>query len=155
MTSSAPADSMCHCFAVRQAARTVSQLYDQHLAPSGLRATQFSILMKLHAHGDLQIGNLAARMHMDRSTLGRNVLPLQREGLVEVVEAEGDRRAKPLHITAAGIARLKIARPLWKKAQHAYEAACGAEEAAELSARLHDVARAVRGVTPEGAPLPE
>lgn len=155
MTTSAPADFLCHCFAVRQAARTVSQLYDQHLAPSGLRATQFSVLMKLQAHGDLQIGNLAARMHMDRSTLGRNVLPLQREGLVEVVEAEGDRRAKPLHITADGLARLKIAKPLWKKAQAAYEAACGVEAAAQLSGQLHEVARAVRGVTPEGPPIPE
>ena len=84
---------MCHCFAVRQAARTVSQLYDQHLAGAGLRATQFSILMKLQGYGPLQINNLATRMHLDRSTLGRNILPLQREGLVEVVEAEGDRRA--------------------------------------------------------------
>jgi DNA-binding MarR family transcriptional regulator len=88
-------------------------------------------------------------MHLDRSTLGRNILPLQREGLVEVVEAEGDRRAKPLRITPAGLARLRLAKPLWKKAQAAYEEACGKAEAAELSGRLHEVARAVRGVTPE------
>lgn len=133
----------------------MSQLYDQHLAGAGLRATQFSILMKLQGYGPLQINNLATRMHLDRSTLGRNILPLQREGLVEVVEAEGDRRAKPLRITPEGLARLRLAKPLWKKAQAAYEEACGKAEAAELSGRLHEVARAVRGVTPEGPPLPE
>lgn len=148
-------DLMCHCFAVRQAARTVSQLYDQHLAGAGLRATQFSILMKLKAYGPLQINNLAARMHLDRSALSRNIQPLQREGLVEVVEAEGDRRAKPLQITAAGVARLRLAKPLWKKAQTAYEEACGADAAMALSSRLHEVAHQVRGVTPPGAPMPE
>jgi DNA-binding MarR family transcriptional regulator len=155
MSKPATTDFMCHCFAVRQAARTVTQLYDQHLAAAGLRATQFSILMKLQAYGPLQINNLAARMHLDRSTLGRNILPLQREGLVEVVEAEGDRRAKPLQITGNGLARLKLAKPMWKKAQAAYEEACGAAQAAELSGRLHEMARVVRGVTPADAPLPD
>ena len=69
----------CNCFAVRSAARHVSQVYDQFLASSGLRTTQFSILAKLKQKGPLTINALAREMVMDRSTLGRNILPLQRD----------------------------------------------------------------------------
>jgi hypothetical protein len=75
---------------IRQAARHVSQFYDQHLAPSGLHITQFSILAKLKAGGPLTINNLAELMVMDRTTLGRNILPLEampelRDGRLEAV----------------------------------------------------------------------
>src|SRR5579883_1947138 len=72
----------CNCLALRQAARHVSQFYDQLLAPSGLRTTQFSILGKLRHLGPLTINALAKELVMDRTTLGRNILPLEREGLI-------------------------------------------------------------------------
>ena len=72
----------CNCHAVRSAARHVTQFYDQVLAPSGLRTTQFSILSKLKRKGPLTINRLVEDMAMDRTTLGRNVLPLQRDGLI-------------------------------------------------------------------------
>jgi DNA-binding MarR family transcriptional regulator len=61
--------------------RHVTQFYDQFLADAGLRATQFSILTKLRRLGPLSINALAKELVMDRTTLGRNILPLQREGL--------------------------------------------------------------------------
>src|SRR5215468_11447568 len=73
---------LCNCLAVRQAARHITQFYDQCLAPSGLRTTQFSILAKLKRLGPMSINTLAADLVMDRTTLGRNILPLQREGLI-------------------------------------------------------------------------
>ena len=57
----------CYCFAVRSAARHVTQLYDQLLAPVGLRVTQFSILAKLKRRGPLTINALADDMVMDRT----------------------------------------------------------------------------------------
>ena len=69
-----PRPEDCNCFAVRSAARHVSQFYDQFLAPIGLRATQFSILAKLKQRGPLTINALANDMVMDRTTLGRNIL---------------------------------------------------------------------------------
>ena len=57
----------CNCFALRSAARHVTQLYDQFLAPSGLRATQFSILAKLRRLGPLTINELAKNMVTDRT----------------------------------------------------------------------------------------
>ena len=66
----------CNCFAVRSAARHVTQFYDQLLAPTGLRTTQFSILAKLKRLGPLTINAFAKATVMDRTTLGRNILPL-------------------------------------------------------------------------------
>ena len=74
----------CNCFAVRSAARHVSQFYDQLLMPVRLRTTQFSILAKLKRHGPLTINALAEQMVMDRTTLGRNMLPLERDGLIQI-----------------------------------------------------------------------
>src|SRR5215831_14657438 len=74
----------CICLAVRQAARHVTQTFDQFLAPAGLRTTQFSILAKLKRKGPMTINALAADLVMDRTTLGRNILPLERDGLIRV-----------------------------------------------------------------------
>src|ERR1700748_2571364 len=84
----------CNCFAVRSAARHISQFYDQFLMPIGLRTTQFSILAKLKRLGPLTSNALQEEMVMDRTTLARNILPLERDGLIEVKPVETDRRAK-------------------------------------------------------------
>ena len=77
---------VCNCLALRQAARVVTQLYDQHLAANGLRTTQYSILARLNRLGPMTINALAAELVMDRTTLGRNILPLMRDGLVRVTQ---------------------------------------------------------------------
>jgi DNA-binding MarR family transcriptional regulator len=132
----APKLAECNCLALRQASRHVSQFYDQCLAPSGLRTTQFSILARLRRHGPMAINALAAELVMDRTTLGRNILPLQRDGLIEIVTASADRRQKELHLTGAGAARLRSARPRWTAAQSQFEAAFGDARASELRALL-------------------
>src|SRR5206468_64193 len=99
----------CVCLAVRQAARHVTQFYDQFLAPSGLRTTQFSILAMLRRLGPITINALAADLVMDRTTLGRNILPLEREGLITVTKGTSDRRSKELRLTEAGRERLRHA----------------------------------------------
>src|SRR5207253_1239800 len=75
---------VCNCLALRQAARHVTQFYDQCLAPTGLRTTQFSILAKLKRLGPMTINALARELVMDRTTLGRTMLPLQRDGLIRI-----------------------------------------------------------------------
>src|SRR5260370_7276181 len=72
----------CNCFAVRSAARHVTQLYDRLLAPVGLRVTQFSILAKLKRLGPLTINALAEALVMDRTPLGRDIQPLARDRLI-------------------------------------------------------------------------
>src|SRR5713226_4937729 len=111
----------CICLAVRQAARHVTQSYDQCLAPSGLRTTQFSILAKLKRMGPMTINALAADLVMDRTTLGRNILPLQREHRIDVVKGRADRRRKELRLTEAGAERLNAAVEGWVQAQTQFE----------------------------------
>jgi DNA-binding MarR family transcriptional regulator len=129
----------CNCYAVRAAARHVTQAYDQFLAPAGLRTTQFSILAKLKRKGPLTINALADEMAMDRTTLGRNILPLERDGLIRIEPVASDRRAKELHLTKAGENRLQAARKGWSAAQAQFERVFGAKRATDLRALLRAV----------------
>src|SRR5579862_8244154 len=99
-TAASPGFQDCNCLAIRQAARHVTQFYDQLFSPVGLRATQFAILSRLKRDGPMTINALAAALVMDRTTLGRNILPLQRDGLIEVVSSQADRRRRELRLTA-------------------------------------------------------
>ena len=135
---SGPGD--CNCLAVRQAARHVTQFYDQFLAPIGLRTTQFSILAKLKRLGPMTINALAANLVMDRTTLGRNLLPLERDGLITVDKGRRDRRSKEVRLTGAGAARFQAGVNGWIQAQNRFAAAFGAERAVELRTLLHAVA---------------
>ena len=128
----------CMCLAVRQAARHVTASYDQFLAPAGLRTTQFSILAKLK-RGPMTINALAADMVMDRTTLGRNILPLERDGLIRIEPLPSDRRSKALHLTKAGEKRFEAARAGWVKAQARFESEFGANRTAELRELLRAV----------------
>jgi DNA-binding MarR family transcriptional regulator len=137
-TEPLPRSEECNCFAVRAAARHVTQFYDQFMAPTGLRTTQFSILAKLNRHGPLTINALAEDMVMDRTTLSRNILPLERDGLIRI-EPTSDRRAKELHLTKAGKKRLHEALEVWSQAQARFEASFGVKRAAELRTLLRAV----------------
>jgi DNA-binding MarR family transcriptional regulator len=131
--------SECNCLALRQAARHVSQFYDQHLAPAELRTTQFSILAKLKSLGPMTINALARELVMDRTTLGRTMLPLERDGLISISDGARDRRSKNLALTRAGAERLHRAAKLWSAAQKAFEAKYGAKRAADLRLLLDEV----------------
>jgi DNA-binding MarR family transcriptional regulator len=137
--------------ALRQASRHVTQFYDQSLASSGLRTTQFSILIRLRLAGPMTINALAKALVMDRTTLGRNILPLEREGLIDVVSGRADRRSKVLRLTKAGAARLRAARAGWTQAQAKFEAAFGGRRAAGLRALLQAVTATDLGAVPSGA----
>jgi DNA-binding MarR family transcriptional regulator len=137
--SSLPKPDECNCFVVRSAARHVTQLYDQFLAPVGLHVTQFSILAKLKRRGPLTINALAKDMVMDRTTLSRNVLPLERDGLIKIEASAADGRAKELHLTKAGDKRLQAGREAWAQAQARFENRFGAKRAADFRAMLHAV----------------
>ncbi|MFZ0236513.1 MAG: MarR family winged helix-turn-helix transcriptional regulator [Xanthobacteraceae bacterium] len=129
----------CNCFMIRSAARHVTQLYDQFLAPVELHVTQFSILAKLKRLGSMTINALAKEMVMDRTTLGRNVLPLERDGLIKIEVSASDGRAKELHLTKAGEKRLLAGREAWTQAQARFEDRFGAKRAADFRAILRAV----------------
>jgi len=147
-----PKADSCHCLALREASRHVSQFYDRFLAPLGLRTTQFSILAKLRRLGPTTINALARELVMDRTTLGRNVLPLEREGLIAIVKGSSDRRSKELHLTEAGAARLRAAASGWAEAQAQFEAIFGGARASELHSLLHAVSATALGRASAEAP---
>ena len=139
MTEMQPRPEECNCFAVRSAARHVSQYYDRYLATAGLRTTQFSILAKLKRLGPLTINELARQMVMDRTTLGRNIKPLERDGLIRIEPAQSDRRARELCLTKSGEKQLVVAFEAWSRAQAGFENTFGPRHAAELRRVLRDV----------------
>ncbi|WP_051303305.1 MarR family winged helix-turn-helix transcriptional regulator [Comamonas composti] len=134
--SSLPANRsqpVCTCFMVRSLSRKISQLYDDTLAPSGLRGTQFSLLMQVrHARpGEATVSALAQLLHTDRTTLTRNLRTLEQAGCIELVPGR-DARSRCVLITPAGIARLREARSLWQLAQQRVRELCGQQQIGEL-----------------------
>ena len=146
-TTASLGPDVCNCLAARQAARHITQFYDQYLASSGLRTTQFSILAKLRRLGPMTINRLAAEMVMDRTTLGRNILPLERDGLIAVEQGSIDRRSKELRVTEAGEARFRAGVKGWVQAQRQFEKAFGAKRTADMRSLLHAVAATDLGST--------
>jgi DNA-binding MarR family transcriptional regulator len=96
-------------------------------------------LAKLKRLGALTINELARQMVMDRTTLGRNVKPLERDRLIRIEPAQSDRRAKELHLTKMGEKQLEAAFEAWSRAQTGFESTFGPRHAAELRRALRDV----------------
>src|SRR2546430_4890750 len=130
LKSDQPKFEVCNCLALRQATRHVTQFYDRFLASSGLRTTQFSIVIRLRLAGPMSSSALAKGLVRDRTTLGRNILPLERDGLIEIVPDPADGRSKVVRLTEAGAARLRAAPSGWTQAQKEVEAAVGGDPAA-------------------------
>ena len=115
----------CACHKVRMAARAVTRAYDEALRPARLRASQLAVLVAINNNdGAISIVALAKIMGMDRSTLTRNLRPLEMEGLV-TIGLEGWRRSRALEITEQGRWRLREALPLWRRAQDALRHSLG------------------------------
>ena len=107
---------LCACANLRKAVRAVSQLYDDAFRPIGLRATQFGLLGATGMLGPLTINRLAEAIVMDRTTLTRNLRPLEKQGLLRIRPGK-DRREREVSITKRGETILAKGYPLWKKAQ--------------------------------------
>ena len=111
-----PAATPSLCNALRQATRAVSRLYDEELRGAGLRTTQYSLLRRLRAVGEVRQRDLGGLTSLDETTLTRNLRPLIDAGWVAIRPGE-DRREKLVRLTGAGAAKLLEARPAWERAQ--------------------------------------
>jgi DNA-binding MarR family transcriptional regulator len=111
-------NASCACFNLRRATRAVTQLYDDALRPSGLRVTQFSLLVILHSGGPISISELAQESGTDRTTLTRNAALLQTEGLVKI-DTGADARVRVVSLTSAGARAVEDAYPRWVAVQEA------------------------------------
>jgi DNA-binding MarR family transcriptional regulator len=136
----AAAADLCNCTALRQAARHVTRLYDEVLAPLGLGANQYCILATVARVGPSTVQELAAVLVMDRSTLGHLLRPLESRDLVRLEVSTTDRRRRVIVATAAGKTAVSRGRALWAEAQRRFEGAVGAATAEELRTVLRRVA---------------
>ncbi|MDC0710448.1 MarR family winged helix-turn-helix transcriptional regulator [Stigmatella sp. ncwal1] len=126
---------------MRKASRRLTQLYDDALEQSGLRSTQFAILAELVTFAEPpSMAELAEALVTDRSALGHNLRPLEREGLIELREGTGDRRKRQVVMTARGRALFTKALPLWQAAQTRFQEVFGEAEAAQLRLTLLRIA---------------
>jgi len=133
-------ESACTCAAVRRLSRRVTQLYDHHLAPLGLKTTQYSLLSNVRTRPGQPMGDLARRMGMDRSTLTRNLRPLLAAGWIRT-DAGTDSRTVCAWLTHSGRALQTRARTLWQHAQADIETRLGAADARSLHLIAESVAR--------------
>jgi DNA-binding MarR family transcriptional regulator len=125
----------CACFNLRKAARSVTQLYDEALKPVGLFATQLPILGMLSKLGSATITQLAEGVVMDRTTLTRNLRPLERDGLVRTRPGT-DRRVREVSLTKKGETLLLKALPVWRDVQGRVVQSLGRTRAKHLLAEL-------------------
>jgi len=125
--------------ALRRAARRVSEMYDDALCATGLRATQFAILATLVASDGMSVNELADQLDLDRTTAGKNLRPLERDGLVAVTVSAKDRRSRVVALTPSGRKRVGEAFPLWAEAQQRFEAANGRRKSRNLRTELGEL----------------
>ena len=106
----------CICVNLRRAARALTTIYDDALAASGVKITQFSLLRAVERNEPAAISALSEDLDLDRTTLARNLAPLRRDRLVELATGS-DRRVTEVRLTKKGRAAIAKALPLWQKAQ--------------------------------------
>ena len=123
---------------MRKATRAVTQLYDRILSPAGLRATQFTILAMLSLKGSLSITRMANFLVMERTTLTRNLKPLEKQGYVTILPGE-DQRVRNVVLTKTGQQMFEKALPLWKQAQTKITEAMGSQKYQTFLAHLSSI----------------
>jgi DNA-binding MarR family transcriptional regulator len=133
----------CACFNFRKASRSVTQLFDQILAPTGLRSTQLVILMTGELLGPSSIARLARELVMDRSTLTRNLKPLLNMGMLQLSKAETGKH-KSVELTTDGRAALLKAAPYWERAQGHLVSRFGNDNLSRIMGDLGGVIEATR-----------
>jgi DNA-binding MarR family transcriptional regulator len=107
----------CNCFAVRKAARRVTRLYEDILQPTGLRITQFLVLAVLAKVPGASVIELAERLDLERTAMGKTLGPLERDGLIRIEPSPVDGRSRVIKLTSKGKRVFEDALPLWRQAQ--------------------------------------
>jgi DNA-binding MarR family transcriptional regulator len=129
-------DAPCICSALRRITRSVTATYDEVLKPVDLRITQFSVLRTLSRLGPVAVTRLAQEAALDRSTMGRNLDPLERRGFVKLSVGETDQRERIVQLTEVGLAAIETALPHWRAAQARLSGAMGESALASIEEKL-------------------
>jgi DNA-binding MarR family transcriptional regulator len=135
----------CHCFTVRKAARRVSRLYDDLLQPTGLRITQFLILAVLARVPGASVNELAERLDLERTAMGKTLGPLERDGLIRIEQSPVDGRSRVVKLTSKGNHLFQDAVALWNQAQQQLAELNGTRWIGALRSSLSEIKVGSRG----------
>src|SRR5262245_35663461 len=131
----------CNAMRIRQVSRLLSRIYDESLRPLGIQESQFSVLIAIANFGEkgATMSALAKVLVMDRTTLTRNIQPLEKAELLRVSRAPDDARTRVVSLTRAGERMVESALPLWEQAQKRVRQALGGERFDALRTQLSEV----------------
>jgi DNA-binding MarR family transcriptional regulator len=135
----------CCCFNMRKVSRAITQLYDRHLEKAGVRSTQFTLLIALDSTKAKTLTEIADSLVMDRTTLTRNLKPLEKLGFISTIQPL-DKRSKGYVLTASGKEAVERAIPLWQDSQRAIFAAMEEGEYNSLIGRLNKLLKIISGI---------
>lgn len=130
--------STCNCLNIRRSSQAITEVYDEFLAPSNLKIGQFSLLKHIDKLGPVSVSDLALSIRLDRTTLVRNIKPLEERGFIKDIAIEGTRN-RQLKLTDKGIQTYKSAEELWVKAQSFLEEYLGSDNIDTFTALLSKI----------------
>lgn len=130
----------CHCSRLRAASRSVTRLYDEALRPLGLKGNQLTVLVAASLMQPVSISALAEQLQMERTTLTRNLGPLEARGYAAI--ASGPGRARRISVTQAGMDAIETAKPRWDETQKRIERAIDPDALAAMEGALERLAKA-------------
>ncbi|MDJ0305773.1 MarR family winged helix-turn-helix transcriptional regulator [Dehalobacter sp.] len=130
--------STCACQNLRRASLVITKIYNQKLSPKGLTAGQFSLLQNIKLLSPVCVSDLALKVGLDRTTLVRNLEPLEREDLIIDISPRGTRN-RHLQLTDEGIKRYHSTELLWQEAQAFIEQRLGKDNVKNLAALLSEI----------------
>lgn len=129
----------CVCSNLRKTTRVVTHLYDKFLSSTGLKITQYSMMVNIANHKDISISELGEAMLLDQTTVTRNVNILKKSGFVKITKSTNDSRTRIITVTELGFAKLKEAYPIWLKIQEKIVADIGEERYKNLLETLEEI----------------
>lgn len=130
----------CACHKMRAAARRITRRYNDALKPAGIKATQFTILAVVGLNEGATLTELSTRLGMDRTTLSRNLGPLERQALVQTFDG-GHGRARSAKLTTKGVTVMETALPLWREAQRSLKRSLGNDVWERVQTELTEVSQ--------------
>ncbi|MPQ30714.1 MarR family transcriptional regulator [Clostridium estertheticum] len=125
----------CNCINLRRASLSITQVYDEMLAPSGLKISQYLLISNIKRLGPISVSSIALEIRLDRTTIVRNLKPLEARGLIIDIATKGARN-RQLKLTDKGSEILEVALPLWVEAQNYIKQYLGEEDINTLTRLL-------------------
>jgi DNA-binding MarR family transcriptional regulator len=134
-----PSAFPCLCAVIRKTGRALTRQYDQYLKPSGLKVTQYSMLVNIDRNKDITVSDLAKLLLMDQTTVTRNLRVLEKSEYIQTSPDPTDNRVKRIQVTETGKAKIDEAKPFWEIAQEEMVRILGREDIEHLFDSLKKV----------------